>query len=126
MHGLPLAAARSAKGADTSQFFVRAVMRTDIATLSAGTPIRRAAAVLVDGKTPVAPVLDHGGGLIGILSRTACVRSALHASYHREWAGLVANHISRPVVTINADTELIRAAETFLDGNPADLRAMRM
>ncbi|MDA7430960.1 CBS domain-containing protein [Primorskyibacter aestuariivivens] len=98
-----------------NQYRVRTLMRTDIATLSPETPIRRAAAVLVDGKTPAAPVLGDDGELIGILTQKDCFRSAVHASYHHEWTGKVADHMSRTVITINGGDELIRAAEMFLD-----------
>ena len=98
-----------------TQYLVRSIMRADPPTLTAETPIRRAVAVLVDAKTPAAPVLGDDGWLIGILTQKDCFRPALHASYHREWTGRVADHMSREVVSVEAGDEVIRVAEMFLD-----------
>ncbi|NNF92710.1 MAG: CBS domain-containing protein [Boseongicola sp.] len=97
------------------EYQVRSIMRTDISTLSAETPIRRAVAVLVDSRAPAAPVLGDDGRLTGILTQKDCFRPALHASYHREWTGRVADHMSRNVISVNAEDEVIRVAEMFLD-----------
>lgn len=97
-----------------TEYRVRAIMRTDIPTLTAETPIRRAVAVLVDSGSPAAPVLDDDGRLIGILSQKDCFRPALHASYYREWTGKVEDHMSRQVVSVTAEDEIIHVAEMFL------------
>ncbi|MHA6347521.1 CBS domain-containing protein [Roseivivax sp. CAU 1761] len=88
-------------------------MRTGGPCLTPETPMRRAVALIVHGKVPVAPVLLDGV-LCGILSEKDCFLPALHASYHREWSGRVKDHMSGEVVTVEADTEVIRAAEMFM------------
>lgn len=95
-------------------FTIAALVRADAPRLSPDTPIRRAAAVLVETRSAAAPVLGDDGALLGLLSQKDCFRTALHASYHREWTGRVAEHMSRDVVTLETETEVIRAAEMFL------------
>lgn len=97
------------------EFRIRTIMRRDSPTLSAQTPIRRAIAVLVDARAAAAAVLDDDGSLAGILTQKDCFRPALHASYHREWTGQVGDHMSRDVITVDAEDEVIRVAEMFLD-----------
>ena len=95
-------------------FLVCEIMRKDIPLLTAQTPIRRAAAILVDTRCAAAPVVGDDGGLIGILSQKDCFRSALHASYHHEWKGNVAEQMTRSVFTVDIEEEIIRTAEMFL------------
>lgn len=97
-----------------NEYRIGAIIHTDIPTLTPETPIRRAVAVLVDAGSAAAPVLDDDGRLIGILTQKDCFRPALHASYHREWTGQVADHMSREVVTVDIEDEVIRVAEMFL------------
>ena len=97
-----------------TEYRVGAIMRTDIPTLTPQTPIRRAVAVLVDSRAPAASVLGDDGALVGILSQKDCFRPALHASYHREWTGTVADHMSRAVIAVDVADELIRVAEMFM------------
>jgi len=93
---------------------VREIARTDTAPLFPEMPIRRAAAVLADTRAAAAPVLDDAGRLAGLLSQKDCFRAVLHAAYHREWTGSVADHMTREVRTIGLDEEVIAAAEMFL------------
>ena len=97
-----------------TEYKIAAIMRTDVPMLAPGTPIRRAVALLVDARAAAAPVTGVDGDLVGILSQKDCFRPALHASYYREWKGIVAEHMTRDVVAIEADDDLIRAAEMFI------------
>ncbi|WP_112322703.1 CBS domain-containing protein [Oceanibium sediminis] len=98
-----------------TEYRIGAIMRTDVPTLTADTPIRRAVAVLVDAKAAAAPVLGDDGSLVGILTQKDCFRPALHASYHREWTGQVADHMSREVITVDVEDEVNHVAEMFLE-----------
>lgn len=98
-----------------TEYRVGALMQADFPTLSARMPIRRAVAVLVDTGAAAAPVLGDEGGLEGILTGKDCFVPALHASYHREWVGQVADHMSREVETVDIDDEVIRTAQLFAD-----------
>lgn len=97
-----------------TEYRVREIVRRDTPVLTPETPIRRAVAVLVDAGADAAPVLDDDGRLTGILTQKDCFRPALHASYHREWTGRVADHMSREVVTVDIEDEAVRVAEMFV------------
>lgn len=98
-----------------TEYAIGQIMRTDIPSFTAETSIRRAVAVLVDTRSAAAPVVGDDGRLIGILSQKDCFRPALHASYHREWTGSVADHMSPEVVTVDKGYEVIRVAEMFIE-----------
>ena len=98
-----------------TKYRVGEIMRTDIPTVTAETPIRRAVAVLVDTAAAAAPVIGDDGRLVGILTQKDCFQPALYASYHREWKGRVADHMSPAVVAVDIEDEVIRAAEMFLE-----------
>lgn len=98
-----------------TEFTIGAIIRRNITQLTEDTPIRRAVAVLVDARAPAAPVVGDDGRLIGILTQKDCFRPALHASYHREWTGRVADHMSRKVICVDMGDDVIRVAEMFLE-----------
>jgi CBS domain-containing protein len=93
---------------------VTSIMRRDVPTLAPGTPMRQAISILLDARAAAAPVLGEDGQLVGILTQKDCFRPALHASYHQEWTGRVADEMSSNVVTVDASDDAIRVAEMFL------------
>jgi CBS domain-containing protein len=93
---------------------VTSIMRRDVPTLAPGTPMRQAISILLDARAAAAPVLGEDCQLVGILTQKDCFRPALHASYHQEWTGRVADHMSPNVVTVDASDDVIRVAEMFL------------
>jgi CBS domain-containing protein len=93
---------------------VAALCRADFTRLTPDLPMREAITRLVRDNASVAPVLDTGGALVGILSQKDCFRPALHAAYYQQWTGTVADHMTREIVTLDAETDLIAAAECFL------------
>ena len=97
-----------------TDYCVGAIMRTDVGTLTEETPMRRAVAHLLEARTGAAAVLGEDGRLSGILTQKDCFRPALHASYYREWKGQVADHMSRDPITLDAEDNIIHAAEMFL------------
>lgn len=90
------------------------LVRRDSLTLTPATPMRRATARLAEAGASAALVVDDSGTLLGILTEKDCFRPALHASYHQEWTGIVADHMSRDPVCLPADSDLATAAEAFL------------
>lgn len=98
-----------------SEVIVRSIMRTGFPTLAPQTAIRRAAALLVEARAAAAPVIADDGRMAGILTQKDCFRPALHASYYQEWKGRVADHMSRDVLSVDPETELIAAAELFVN-----------
>jgi CBS domain-containing protein len=93
---------------------ITSIMRRDVQTLAPGTPMRQAISILLDAHAAAAPVLGEDGQLVGILTQKDCFRPALHASYHQEWTGRVADEMSLNVVTVDASDDVIRVAEMFL------------
>ncbi len=90
-------------------------MRRDILTLDAEMPIRQAAGLLHESSQEAALVVDASGSVIGILTPKDCFGPALHASYYRQWQGIVGEQMTSPVKTIDAWTDLVAAAQRFLN-----------
>jgi CBS domain-containing protein len=97
-----------------TEYHVGEIMRTDIGTLTEDVPIRRAVAHLLEARAAAAAVIGDDGRLAGILTQKDCFRPALHASYYREWKGCVAEHMSRDVITVDVEDNVIQVAELFL------------
>lgn len=94
---------------------VATIMRREILTLDAKMPIRQAAGLLHASGQDAAPVVDASGTLIGIFTPKDCFRPALQASYYRQWHGTVGDQMSSPVKSIDAGTDLVTAAQMFLN-----------
>ncbi|MDJ0631333.1 MAG: CBS domain-containing protein [Rhodobacter sp.] len=74
-----------------------------------------AVAALIDHDTSGAPVIDASGNLIGILTVKDCFRAALHASYYQGWSGVVSDYMTTDVQTLDANLDLVSAAQRFLE-----------
>lgn len=94
---------------------VAEIMLRDFPQLTESTPIRDAAAALVSAGLAGAPVVDDTGRLIGMLTQKDCFRPALKASYYRQWSGTVRDHMSRDPISLDQATDLVTAAQMFLD-----------
>jgi CBS domain-containing protein len=97
-----------------TEYRVSAIMRRGGPVLAPDTPIRRAVAALVEARAAAAPVCDETGALVGILTQKDCFRPVLHASYYQEWTGRTLDYMTRDVVCVDVETEVIRVAERFL------------
>ncbi len=93
---------------------IASIMVREFPDLAPDTPMRRAAALLVETRAAAAPVVGEDGHLLGILTQKDCFRAALHASYYREWKGCVADHMTREVIVVDLKDELVRVAEMFV------------
>lgn len=62
-----------------------------------------------------APVTNDDGELVGMLSELDCMRIALHAGYHGEWGGPVADYMTADLETVDANMSIIDLAQLFLD-----------
>ena len=62
-----------------------------------------------------APVTDDTGELVGMLSELDCMKVALHAGYHGEWGGPVADFMTSEIETVDAYMSIIDLAQLFLD-----------
>ncbi len=61
-----------------------------------------------------APVVDATGALVGMLSNKDCLKVAFASCYHHDWAGTVRDYMTVPVETMDADLEVVAAAERFV------------
>ena len=89
-------------------------MATRLVTLQPGIEINHAVKLLLDGRISGAPVVDDKGRLVGVLSKKDCLKAALNSSYYQEWGGTVADYMATEIETLEADMDLVQAAERFL------------
>lgn len=94
---------------------VKDYMSANLVILSPSMPILDAARQLVERRISGAPVLDKQGNLVGLLSEKDCMRIALHAGYHSEAAGAVAEYMHKEVKTVDADRSIVDVAMMFID-----------
>ncbi|WEJ35051.1 CBS domain-containing protein [Devosia sp. SD17-2] len=93
---------------------VSGVMQIEYLTLDAAMPVRQAAGLLHANGQESAPVVNSTGDLVGILTQKDCFRPAMMASYYRQWRGNVGEQMSDQVKTIEADLDIVAAAEMFV------------
>ena len=100
-------------------------MKVDLVTLSPDIEIVRAVAILLENKVSGACVLDASGQLVGVLSKRDCLKAALNASYYKQWGGIVADYMSPNPVTLDADIDLVDAAEGMIASSYRRFPVMR-
>lgn len=91
------------------------IMVTKLVTFSPNTSIQKAIQVLLEKRLSGAPVVDDEANLIGVLSKKDCLKIVLNTTYHQHWGGTVGEYMSQEVTTIEAETDLMSAAEFFLN-----------
>jgi len=89
-------------------------MVVDLVTLTPDIEIVRAVAILLQNKVSGACVVDKSGELVGVLSKRDCLKAALNASYYKEWGGVVADYMSPNPETLEAEIDLVDAAERMI------------
>lgn len=109
----------------TTKPLVSDYMATELITLSPDMEINKAMKVLLNERISGAPVVDAKGKLVGVLSKKDCLKAALNSSYYQEWGGSVADYMSAEVETLEADMELVQAAERFLASHYRRFPVMR-
>lgn len=90
-------------------------MTRAVIALSPDMEILKALLVLAENDIAGAPVVDDAGELVGILTEKDCIRSALEATYHSEFGGLVSDFMSAEVSSVQPDDGLVQVAERFLE-----------
>ncbi len=96
---------------------VRDYMSRDLVTLSPEMLIQDAIGHLLEHEYSGAPVVNASGALVGILSNKDCLKIAFGSSYHQDWPGAVRDYMSSPVETVDANLDVVAAAERFLRGH---------
>ncbi|WP_146590146.1 CBS domain-containing protein [Puniceibacterium confluentis] len=89
-------------------------MASDLILLKPDMEILHAMRTLLEKRLSGASVIDADGRLVGVLSKKDCLRAALNGAYYQEWGGQVSAYMSTDVVTLDADLDLVAAAERFL------------
>jgi CBS domain-containing protein len=77
--------------------------------------IHKAARTLLEKRISGAPVVDDKGNLVGVLSKRDCLKVVYVASYHQDWGGRVDEYMSQEVRTIESGTDIIAAADLFVE-----------
>ena len=99
----------------TSRPTIADYMAREVAALLPEMEINQAVAILLEKGYSGAPVVDGARRLVGVLSMKDCLSAALNASYFQEWGGTVADYMSTSVETLDADLDIVQAAERFLN-----------
>jgi predicted transcriptional regulator len=79
--------------------------------------IHTAAKTLMEKHISGAPVLDEAGNMVGVLSKKDCLKVVYVASYHQDWGGRVDEYMSREIRTIESGTDIIAAADLFVESS---------
>lgn len=90
-------------------------MAASLVTFNPETEMRLAISQLVEKRISGAPVVDDHGNLVGVLSEQDCMKVALSAGYHDDYAGQVKDYMSKKVTTVDADTSILALAQLFID-----------
>lgn len=93
---------------------VRNYMARDLISFRADTDVLDAIHDLVKQRIAGAPVVDHHGELIGMLSELDCMKVALDASYYGQRGGPVSDYMTTNVETVDAEMNIVDLAERFV------------
>ena len=90
------------------------IMATQLTTFTPDMNIHEAIRTLLDKRYSGAPVVDEDGNLVGVLSKKDCLKITFSARYYDDWGGPVADYMSAPAETLDANMDLVSAAQFFL------------
>jgi len=93
------------------------IMETRLVTFTPDMNIHEAIRILLDKRISGAPVVDTNGALIGVLSKKDCLKIVFSSRYYDDWGGPVRDFMSTPAETLDADQDLVSAAQHFLDSH---------
>ena len=93
---------------------IRDFMSRNVITLSPDMEVMEAIKILVEQGISGAPVMDHHGNLVGMLTEHDCIKVALNAGYYDEWGGKVAEFMHPEVETVDMDASILEIAEKFI------------
>ena len=89
---------------------VRDYMATSVVTVDPGVDIMELVHTLVAHDISGAVVVDRDGNLAGIVTERDCIAAAVQAGYFDEFAGTVADFMTRDVETIGPNENLMDVA----------------
>jgi CBS domain-containing protein len=94
---------------------VRDYMVSRLVLLDPDMEIVRATNLLIRNDISGAPVVDHEGRLVGILTERDCMRVAVEAEYHAMPGGLVRDVMSVNPQFVGPDDNIFQLARRFID-----------
>lgn len=94
----------------------RDFMADRLVSVCPDTDIHEAIKLLINEKISGLPVIDETGRLVGFLSEKDCFKVSFGCCYYLDRAGRVSDYMTRPVITVNTDTDIVAVAEMFLRG----------
>jgi CBS domain-containing protein len=92
---------------------VRDYMDKSFSTLSPDMDVYQAIDILLKKNITGAAVVDQKGVLLGILSEKDCLRTLVHGAYSALPSGIVADYMTKNVVTISPDLDIFSTADMF-------------
>lgn len=94
-------------------------MITELITFNQDQPIHEAINGMLRHKISGAPVLNEQGELVGIISEKDCLRVLIDEAYHNNPLNdrFVKDYMSREVVTIPVQTDIINVAKAFVNSH---------
>jgi CBS domain-containing protein len=94
----------------------RDFMAKRLVSVGPDTDIHEAINLLIGEQISGAPVVDATGALVGFLSEKDCFKVSFGCCYYQDRGGRVSDYMTRSVITVNADTDIVAVAEMFLKG----------
>ncbi|MBK8970004.1 MAG: CBS domain-containing protein [Hahellaceae bacterium] len=95
---------------------VRDYMSTNLITFKPESDLFRAIDVLLKHNISGAPVVDHSGQLVGLLSEVDCLKSLLSGSYYdyESLGGQVSEYMTTSVDVVEAGEDILAVSERFI------------
>ncbi|MEO0593072.1 MAG: CBS domain-containing protein [Myxococcota bacterium] len=90
------------------------VMRRKLVTLTGDMNVMEAVGLLLKNKISGAPVVTEDGLLEGVLSELDCLNHVIHSVINGVPTGLVADFMTRELITVRADTNLLSIVHLFM------------
>ncbi|MDG1277302.1 MAG: CBS domain-containing protein [Algoriphagus sp.] len=105
------------KKAPIQNITVRDHMSTKLITFKEDDTIDQVMEALTKKKISGAPVVDHSGALVGIISEVDCLREIIKGKYSNtpKFPTKVSEHMTKDVITLSPDLSLFDAAQKFLE-----------
>jgi CBS domain-containing protein len=94
----------------------RDFMAKQLVSVRPDTDIHEAIKLLISEHISGMPVIDEKASLVGFLSEKDCFKVTFRCCYYQDRGGRVSDYMTRPIVTVNANTDIVTVAEMFLKG----------
>jgi|TARA_Y100001933_G_scaffold83812_2_gene85260 CBS domain-containing protein len=90
-------------------------MTSNVLTVTPDMDVLAAMGLLLSRRVSGAPVIDGRGNLVGMLTERDCLQTLVISGYHdQRESGQVAQFMSRAVITVEAEANLLSVAQRFL------------